>query len=120
MAKKELQWLPGLGQWMMLSGAVFVDRSSNKNAIRSLAEAGAKMKQNGTSIWLFPEGTRTLSPKASMKPFKKGAFHLALQSGIPIIPVVFENYWRIYHPGVFGSGTFRVKSESNPNFSSLH
>jgi len=109
MAKKELQWLPILGQWMTLSGAVFVDRSSNTNAIRSLAEAGAKMKQNGTSIWLFPEGTRTMSQKAAMKPFKKGAFHLALQSGIPIVPVVFENYWRMYHPGIFGGGTFRIK-----------
>ena len=108
-AKKELKWMPFLGQFMALSGAVFIDRKNNASAIRSVAEAGRNMKERKTSIFVFPEGTRTLSDKPDLKPFKKGAFHLAVQSGIPITPIVTENYWRIYRNGVFESGTVKVK-----------
>lgn len=50
MAKKELQWMPFLGQYMTASGAVFVNRSSNKDAIAALATAGEKMKSRGVSV----------------------------------------------------------------------
>lgn len=55
MAKKELQWAPLLGQYMSLSGAVFVDRSNNKDALKALAAAGDDMKSKGVSrfpIWV--------------------------------------------------------------------
>jgi len=109
MAKKELLYAPLLGQYMLSSGAVFVDRGNNKDAVRSLAKAGEAMKSRKTSIWVFPEGTTSSQEYCNLLPFKKGAFHLAVQSGIPIIPVVCENYWRLYHQGVFESGHLKIK-----------
>ena len=116
MAKKELQWAPLLGQFMTLSGAVFVDRGNNAAAIRSLAAAGETIRSRHTSLWVFAEGTRSMRPYNDMKPLKKGAFHMAVQAGIPIIPVVCENYWRLYRKGVFGEGVLRVKGMSIPTF----
>lgn len=109
MAKKELQWVPLLGQFMKLSGAVFVDRGNNAKAVRSLLALGEKMRARRNSVFLFPEGTRSMRPYHDMLPLKKGAFHTAVQAGVPILPVVCENYWRLYRKGVFESGTLRVK-----------
>jgi len=109
MAKRELLWAPLLGQYMQLSGAVFVDRRNNKNAVAALAAAGADMKTKGISLWMFPEGTRHSSKESDLLPFKKGAFHLAVQAGVPIIPVVSQNYWPLYHKGVFEPGDLKIK-----------
>lgn len=109
MAKKEVQWMPLLGWWMSLSGAVFVDRGNSAKAIRSLTAAGETIKSRHTSLWMFPEGTRSMREHHDMLPFKKGAFHVAVEAGIPIVPVVCENYWRLYRKGVFESGTIKVK-----------
>lgn len=109
MAKKELQWSPLLGQFMTLAGAVFVDRGNNARAVRSLTAAGEIMKERHSSLWLFPEGTRSMRPYHDLLPFKKGAFHTAIQAQVPIVPVVCENYWRLYRKNVFESGTLKVK-----------
>jgi lysophosphatidate acyltransferase len=109
MAKKELQWTPLLGQYMTFSGAVFVDRGNNTRAIQSLRTAGETIKAQGTSIWMFPEGTRSLREQPDMLPLKKGAFHLAVQAGVPIVPVVCENYWKLYHKGTFLPGVLKIK-----------
>ncbi|GJJ07328.1 hypothetical protein Clacol_001529 [Clathrus columnatus] len=92
-AKKELKWIPLFGQYLAFSGTVFLDRSSNSNAVKSLAEAGETIKSRKISVWLFPEGTRSLKPENTLLPFKKGAFHLAVEAGVPIIPVT----WLIKH-----------------------
>lgn len=94
---------------MTMSGAIFIDRGNNAAAIRSLAAAGETMKSQRTSIWMYPEGTRHNSRELDMLPLKKGGFHMAIQSGIPIVPVVTQNYWSIFHQGVFGKGTIRVR-----------
>ena len=109
MAKKSIKWNPALGLFMRLSGTVFVDRGNSAKAQRSLEEAGEGMKARRTSLFIFAEGTRHIEETPNLLPFKKGAFHLAVKGGIPIIPVVCENYWRLYHKGVFGSGTIKVK-----------
>jgi lysophosphatidate acyltransferase len=108
LAKKELRWTP-LGPFMYFAGALFIDRGNSAQAIQSLADAGRSMVTNSTSLWLYPEGTRTSSETPFIRPFKKGGFHLAVQAGIPIVPVVTENYWRLYHAGVFTSGTIKVR-----------
>lgn len=110
MAKKSIQWNPVLGPFMMLSGTVFVDRGNSAKAQRSLQAAGEGMKARCTSLFIFAEGTRHSEEAPTLLPFKKGAFHLAVKGGIPIIPVVCENYWRLYHKGVFGFGTIKIKS----------
>lgn len=108
MAKKELQWTP-LGPWMFMSGAIFIDRGNSSRAQESLAAAGEKMKSKGISLMMYPEGTRHNQEEPSLLPFKKGAFHLAVQAGIPIVPVICENYWRIYHKSVFDTGTIKLR-----------
>ncbi|KAF8740110.1 hypothetical protein AX14_008529 [Amanita brunnescens Koide BX004] len=108
MSKKSLQFTP-LGPFMTLSGAIFIDRGKNTQAVSSLEAAGQLMKRLGTSLWMFPEGTRHNKEVPDMLPLKKGGFHLAVQSGIPIVPIVAENYWRMYHYGVFEEGRVKVR-----------
>jgi lysophosphatidate acyltransferase len=108
MAKKSLQYTP-LGPFMTMAGAIFVNRGNNAHAVRSLAAAGELMKKLKISLAMFPEGTRTSSEVPDMLPLKKGGFHLAIEAGIPIIPVVTENYWRLYHKGVFDEGTIKTR-----------
>jgi lysophosphatidate acyltransferase len=108
MAKKELKWSP-LGAFMSMSGSVFVDRGNNAHAVRSMQAAGEGMRKRRTSLWMYPEGTRTSQEEPNMISLKKGGFYLAIQAGIPIVPVVTENYWRLYHHGVFESGTVKVR-----------
>lgn len=111
MAKKSLKWLPGLGTFMMLSGSVFLDRKNNKSAVAMMNAAGDEMKRKKISVFVFPEGTRHLRDEASLLPFKKGAFHMAVRAGVPIVPVVCENYSKLLKPGKYfrrGNLTLRV------------
>lgn len=86
-AKKELQYSP-LGPLMMAAGVVFVDRGNREKAVASLKET-TKTLQSGISIIIAPEGTRSYDYK--LGEFKKGAFHIAMQAGVPIVPVVIKN-----------------------------
>ena len=108
MAKKELRYSI-VGPFMMLSGAVFINRGKNEDAVQSLKAATDVMKRLKISVWIFPEGTRHLGPEADLLPFKKGGFHMAVQAGFPIIPIVTENYWHIYRKGFFGTGVIKVR-----------
>jgi len=108
MAKRELQYTI-VGPFMMLSGAIFINRGKNEDAIYSLKAATDLMKRLKISMWIFPEGTRHLGPEADLLPFKKGGFHMAVQAGFPIIPIVTENYWHIYREGFFGTGVIKVR-----------
>ncbi|KAF9294985.1 1-acylglycerol-3-phosphate O-acyltransferase [Mortierella antarctica] len=96
MAKRELQYFPFLGLYMKLSNAIFIDRKNHKKAIESTTQAAADMKKHKSGIWIFPEGTRSRLDTADMLPFKKGAFHLAIQAQLPVLPVVSVGYSHIY------------------------
>jgi 1-acyl-sn-glycerol-3-phosphate acyltransferase len=82
--KMELRKVPALGIACEKLGHIFLDRSNSKEAIESLNKAKDKLI-NGTSIVIFPEGTR--SEDGRMNPFKRGAFKLALDLNLPILPV---------------------------------
>jgi 1-acyl-sn-glycerol-3-phosphate acyltransferase len=56
-----------------------VDRKNSKDAVKMMHHVGEDMKRKGVSLWIFPEGTRSLRKEDEMLPFKKGAFHLAVQ-----------------------------------------
>jgi 1-acyl-sn-glycerol-3-phosphate acyltransferase len=82
--KNSLSWVPLLGWSIRLGGHVPVDRGNPIRALRSL-DAAARRMRGGTSLVVFPEGTR--SPDGSVRRFKRGSFGLALQAGVPVVPV---------------------------------
>lgn len=86
-AKKSLRLIPFLGWYMTVTRMVFIDRQNREEAKRSLEEACEKIK-TGISILTFPEGTR--SRDGSILPLKKGLFIMAIQAGVPIVPVAIE------------------------------
>jgi 1-acyl-sn-glycerol-3-phosphate acyltransferase len=87
-AKNELLKVPVLGQGMGFVNIIAIDRSNPEKAKLSMEKA-RRVLENGYSFGIFAEGTRALP--GELLPFKKGAFHLALQTGTPIIPVAIKN-----------------------------
>ena len=110
-AKKSLKNVPFLGWFMSLSGTVFIDRVDRSQALKAFEGAATEMTEHGQNVFIFPEGTRSYAEKPVLLPFKKGAFHLAVQAGVDILPVVVENYSKILDVKAmrFNSGTIRVK-----------
>jgi 1-acyl-sn-glycerol-3-phosphate acyltransferase len=94
--KKELRKVPGLGFGSEKVGHIFLDRSNSRAALRSLEEAKKKLV-NGISVVIFPEGTR--SKTGVPGPFKRGAFKLALDLGLPILPVTLINTRKVLPHG---------------------
>ena len=84
LVKKELFRIPILGTGMKVADLVPVDRSNREAAIESV-NAAVRVLQQGLHMLIFPEGTR--SEDGRLLPFKKGPFHLAMESGVPIVPV---------------------------------
>ena len=102
-AKKETARDPRFMLVGYLIDAAYVDRGNTSQARNALAPAVERLR-NGVSIAIAPEGTR--SPTHRLGSFKKGAFHLALQAGVPIVPIVIRNsgdvMWRgslVIRPG---------------------
>lgn len=87
LVKQELFRIPILGHAMRMSSLVPVDRSSRERAIESLREA-VDVLHDGISMTIFVEGTR--STDGRLLPFKKGPFHLAMETGVPVVPVTIE------------------------------
>lgn len=100
-AKKQLKYVPFLGWFMSASGTFFLDRSNRESAIHTLNNALDLLKENKGGLFMFPEGTRSYSTTPTLLPFKKGAFHLAVQAQIPIIPVVVSNTSNLYSMKLF-------------------
>ncbi|UCD33120.1 MAG: 1-acyl-sn-glycerol-3-phosphate acyltransferase, partial [Desulfobacterales bacterium] len=90
LAKAELFKIPVFGYAMKRAGYISINRSDRKSAIKSLHQAAINVR-NGTSILIFPEGTRSL--EHNIQPFKKGGFVLAVDSGVPIVPIIIYGTW---------------------------
>lgn len=110
-AKKSLARIPFLGWFMALSRTVFIDRANRETAVKAFDGAADEMRIHRQSVFIFPEGTRSYSDKPEMLSFKKGAFHLAVKAGVPIVPVVAENYSHILSPRNlrFEAGSIKIK-----------
>jgi len=87
-AKAEAANVPGFGRYMKMAGVAFLDRADSQKSIDALKPAVDRIK-SGLSMCIAPEGTRSWTPKVGR--FKKGAFHMAMQAGVPIVPVVIRN-----------------------------
>jgi 1-acyl-sn-glycerol-3-phosphate acyltransferase len=92
LAKAELFKIPIFGRAMRGAGYVKIDRFNQESAFESINEAARKMK-NGVSIMIFPEGTR--SRDGNIRPFKKGGFFMAVDAGVPIVPVILLGTWTL-------------------------
>jgi putative phosphoserine phosphatase / 1-acylglycerol-3-phosphate O-acyltransferase len=87
-AKMELKKMPVVGQILEASGTIFLDRTDKEKAIEALKPAIDSLR-SGISIVIFPEGTRSYD--YTLGRFKKGAFHIAMEAGVPIVPIVLKN-----------------------------
>ncbi|XP_066587088.1 1-acyl-sn-glycerol-3-phosphate acyltransferase alpha [Prorops nasuta] len=90
-AKKEVfyAWPFGLAAW--LCGLIFIDRMNSEKARSIINSATEHIKKEKIKLWIFPEGTRRNT--GEIHPYKKGAFHVAISSQLPILPVVFSSYY---------------------------
>lgn len=93
-AKKEVVYYPFFGQLYLLSGHLRIDRGNHGRAVEALREVAALVRGRGLGIWLWPEGTR--SKDGRLRAFKKGFAHLALATGLPVVPVVVSGAHRIW------------------------
>ena len=108
-AKKELTRIPFFGPAWQACGHVALDRQDRAAAIESLEEAGRRVGVEGSTMIIFPEGTRSHDGK--LQPFKRGAFALAIQSKLPIVPAAILGSRAVMPKGSFRirSGTIRVR-----------
>lgn len=107
--KKELKQYPLIGHILEFAGIVFIDRQNSASAIEAMTPLVDAMRFDGKSVVIAPEGTRAISPRLGL--FKKGAFHLAMQAGVPVVPVVIHNAIDVAPKGdfVFRSATVDVE-----------
>jgi 1-acyl-sn-glycerol-3-phosphate acyltransferase len=91
-AKRELTWIPFFGWALASGGHVIIDRSRRERAVESLERAAQRVR-DGTPVIIFPEGTRSTS--GGLLEFKSGGFHLALQAGVPVVPISVSGSRRI-------------------------
>lgn len=90
--KKELERIPIFGWGLKWGSYIGIDRSRGPDAMKSLEEAARTIRE-GASVLLYAEGTRTLDGK--LQPFKRGAFNLAVNAGVPVIPLTVNGTFNI-------------------------
>ncbi|HXJ92981.1 MAG TPA: lysophospholipid acyltransferase family protein [Terriglobia bacterium] len=96
LAKRELFQLPFLGWYLRRAGHISVERGRPHEAMRSFEEAAARVRR-GTSVVLFPEGTRSRRAGV-MLPFKGGSFYLAVHAGVPVVPITLNGTRHTHEP----------------------
>jgi 1-acyl-sn-glycerol-3-phosphate acyltransferase len=102
LAKKELLKVPILGYGMGFVNIMAIDRSNRERALETTTAATERIR-SGISFGVFAEGTR--AKPGQFLPFKKGAFYMAVQAGVPIVPVAIKNT-----DILMGKGTGQAKS----------
>jgi 1-acyl-sn-glycerol-3-phosphate acyltransferase len=98
-AKKEVVFYPFFGQLFLISGHLRIDRKNRGSAIEALAATAKLVKDNALGVWIWPEGTR--SADGRLRPLKKGFAHMALATGLPVVPVVVTGAHRIWKKNGF-------------------
>lgn len=87
--KKSLKFIPFFGQLYWLSGNILIDREDKTKALNTMLAAAERIANTKTSVWMFPEGTRSYG--RGLLPFKMGAFHIALEAQVPVVPVCMSS-----------------------------
>ncbi len=110
--KKEIGKFPLMKKIMEFGGTVLIDRENASSAIEAMQPLVDVIKIEGKSVLIAPEGTRTVSPK--LGPFKKGPFHIAMQAGVPVVPIVIHNAIDVAPKGQFTYRRATVEVEVLP------
>jgi putative phosphoserine phosphatase / 1-acylglycerol-3-phosphate O-acyltransferase len=97
-AKKEASRDPRFAILGYVAGVAYIDRGNTEQAKAALAPAVERLRE-GVSLAIAPEGTRSVTPRLGR--FKKGAFHVAMQAGVPIVPIVIRNAGEVMWRGSF-------------------
>jgi 1-acyl-sn-glycerol-3-phosphate acyltransferase len=107
--KKQIRRIPVWGYIFTGTGNILIDRDNPERARRSVAEAGRRIRAESLNVWMAPEGHRNL--RLEMLPFKKGAFHLAVAAGVPVLPVIVGPIWTVFDASrwMLRPGDVRVK-----------
>jgi lysophosphatidate acyltransferase len=90
LAKKELLYTGPFGIAIWLAGLTFIDRLNPQSSRGTLNDLAKRINKDNMRVWIYPEGSR--SSRTELLPFKKGAFHLAIQAQIPIVCMVTSSY----------------------------
>jgi 1-acyl-sn-glycerol-3-phosphate acyltransferase len=85
--KKQLLWIPFFGLFFKAAGNILLNREKRVSALAGLSAAVKEIRARKLSVLIFPEGTRNTG-EADLLPFKKGAFYMAIQAGVPVVPFV--------------------------------
>lgn len=96
-SKREVYKIPLIGRLLFMHGDIVINRSNPKEAMQFVHDQGMKWLKRGASVSIFPEGTR--SKDGEIHGFKAGAFILAKDAGVPILPVVIDGTDRIIRKG---------------------
>jgi 1-acyl-sn-glycerol-3-phosphate acyltransferase len=107
-AKRELFSIPFLGWAMKMAGHISLDRENPREALKAIDDAARRIRE-GTSVIIFPEGTR--SEDGALLPFKKGGFSLALRAKVPIAPMAVRGTSNLQPKGHFlprGKGVVEI------------
>lgn len=107
--KREVIWVPFFGAAYALTGNLLIDRSDRTSSIEAINGLVELINRLGLSLWIAPEGTRSLD--GALLPFKKGFVHIAIATGLPCVPVVFHGAGALWPAKTFRitPGTVRVQ-----------
>ena len=124
--KKSMKWIPLFGTVYWLAGNILIDRKNKKSAKSTIQTVTRIIREKNLSVWIMPEGTR--SKGRGILPFKKGAFHMAFDAGVPIVPVSISPYEKALSFERWRAGTvvlqihaplFPEKEKNSESFSRL-
>lgn len=105
--KKSLKYFPFFGQLYWLAGNIFIDRKNSSRSKITMSSSTQALTTKNTSIWVFAEGTR--NGGRNLLPFKKGAFSMAIEASVPIIPICVSSYPRNIDLNRLRSGIAEIK-----------
>ncbi len=108
--KKEIGLIPLFGWLFKYSGGILIDRKNKRKAISQIDEAVEAVKNQNLSVGILPEGTRNRTGKGLL-PFKKGAFHLAIATQVPLVPIIIAEFGELvnFNKKILKKGTIKVR-----------
>lgn len=107
-ALQVVQWIPLFGQIFWLAGSVFVVRGGASRSKQTMLKTTRFMQDHQASIWVFPEGARNHGK--GLRPFKKGAFQMAISAGVPLVPICTSTYKRTMRLNRWRAGHIIVRA----------